>query len=67
MISSTKDLIKKYSDYAAPKMKIKSWIAKGKYAELKRGLYEDNKEGDGLLLRQFICSPSYAFYESAFR
>ena len=63
MIISTQELMEKYKNYKVPKMKIKREIEKGTYVELKRGLYESNKDVEPMLLSGYLCGPSYLSFE----
>ena len=63
MILNTQQLIKKYDNYVDPKGKISRDVKNGKLFCVRRGLYETNKNVDGLKLAQFIYSPSYVSFE----
>lgn len=63
MVISTQELLKKYSSYGCPKMKIKRDVDSGKYFLIKKGLYETNGSLPGYLLTQYIKSPSYISFE----
>ena len=63
MILNTQQLIKNYDNYVDPKGKIARDVKNGKLFCVRRGLYETNKNVDGLKLAQFIYSPSYVSFE----
>lgn len=63
MILNTQQLIKKHNNYVDPKGKIARDVKNGKLFCVRRGLYETNKNVDGLKLAQFIYSPSYVSFE----
>ena len=63
MILNTQQLIKKHNNYVDPKGKISRDVKNGKLFCVRRGLYETNKNVDGLKLAQFIYSPSYGSFE----
>lgn len=63
MFYSTKDLLDKYKNYSNPQMKILLEVKNGNLIRITRGLYEDNKDVDAMLLSQYIKSPSYISFE----
>ncbi len=63
MVISTKELLIKYKDYKNPKMKIKTEVDKGVYYQIKRGLYETNRNTEGIYLSAYLLSPSYVSFE----
>ena len=65
MVISTKELLKQYSNYSVPKMKIKREVDKGTFYVVKKGLYETDRTTPGYLLSQYIKSPSYLSFEYA--
>lgn len=65
MIISTKELLLKYKEYSAPKMKIKNEIKKGTYFKVARGLFETDRNVEPYLLAGYLRSPSYLSFEYA--
>jgi len=63
MVISTKELLIKYKDYKNPKMKIKTEVDKKVYYPLKKGLYETNRNTEGIFLTTYLMSPSYVSFE----
>ena len=65
MIYTYSELIDKYSNYAAPKMKIKSLVDHGNLFAIRPGLYTDDKNISKLALSHIIYGPSYISFETA--
>ena len=65
MIYTYSELIEKYSNYSAPKMKIKSLVEHGNLFAIRPGLYIDNKNISMLALSHMIYGPSYISFETA--
>ena len=65
MLKTTGMLLKEYADYADPEAKIRRTVRDEKLFQLKRGLYETDKDTPGYLLAGAIYGPSYLSFEYA--
>lgn len=62
MILTNEDLKKELSNYSNINAKISRLLKEKKLFSLKKGLYENNKNIDGIYLTSVIYSPSYLFF-----
>lgn len=65
MIFTVEDLIKENANYTDIKGKISRDLRDGKIIQVKRGLYEDNKNTPGHYLASLIYAPSYLSFDYA--
>lgn len=65
MIFTVEDLIKENANYTDIKGKISRDLRDGKIIQVKRGLYEDNKNTPGHYLASLIYGPSYLSFDYA--
>lgn len=65
MIFTVEDLIKDNANYSDIKGKISRDLRDGKIIQVKRGLYEDNKNTPGHYLASLIYAPSYLSFDYA--
>ncbi|MCR4874996.1 MAG: hypothetical protein K5923_04600 [Clostridia bacterium] len=65
MIFSYNMLLDRYSNYAAPKMKIKRMVEKGQLYLVRPGIYVDDREISKYALAHIIYGPSYISFETA--
>lgn len=67
MIFTYPQLLERYKEYANPKTKIAREVKNGNLTLLKRGIYEDDKKVNKLLLASLIYGPSYISFETALK
>ena len=65
MILTYNELIEKYSNYAAPKMKIKSLVGHGKLIKIRSGVYVNSLDISNYALSHIIYGPSYISFQTA--
>lgn len=65
MIITYNSLLKKYSNYEAPKNKISRLVKEGVYTKVTKGIYETDENIAGYLLSNIIYGPSYLSFDYA--